>query len=280
MKSILINLGLIGIGSVVFVIGMNGILIPHEFLTGGLTGFAILLHYLVPFMNIGLLIFLLNIPLMILGWYTIHREFMLYTIFGILFFSAAADMIHIQFPPINDPILAAVFSGVICGAGSGIILHSAGSGGGVDILSIFLNRKFGFRVGTLLFAANASVLIAGAYLYDIQILLYSIIFLFCSGRVTDAVLTGFNKRKSILVISDEAESISNEILSQKGRGVTYLNGEGAFTGKPKKVIFTIITLSELPKIKQLILKIDPAAFIVVNDTLEVLGKRHGSGRVF
>ncbi len=155
-----------------------------------------------------------------------------------------------------------------------------GSAGGLDIVSVYLNKRFGFRIGAIGFAANTLVLGAGALLYDLDLTLYSIIFLFIGARVTDAVITGFNKRKSIMIISDNAQEIADTILARQGRGVTFLKGEGAFTKKEKKIIFTITSLTELPKMKELILSLDPDAFVVVNDTLEVLGKRHGKGRVY
>jgi uncharacterized membrane-anchored protein YitT (DUF2179 family) len=280
IRSIAVNIGLITLGSIVFVIGMDGILVPHEFISGGALGIALLAHYLVPSIGVGLAYLVVNIPLALLGWFNISRSFMVYTIFGILVFSVAAHVIHPTMPVIEDPILAALLAGVICGAGSGLILRSVGSAGGMDILGVYLNKKFGFRIGSIVFAANVSVLLAGAYLYDIQMALYSVIYLFTTGKVTDAILTGFNRRKAMMIISDHTAVIAEKILSCKGRGVTFLNGEGAFTGREKKVIFTITSLTELPKMKELVLSQDPNAFIVVNDTLEVLGKRHGTGRVY
>jgi uncharacterized membrane-anchored protein YitT (DUF2179 family) len=231
-------------------------------------------------MGIGLAYFLLNIPLAIIGWMNISRRFMIYSVFGMIFFSLAAATIHPPVPDIKDPILAALLSGIICGIGSGLILRSFGSAGGMDILGIYLNKKFGFRIGSIIFVGNASVLAAGAFFCNIQIALYSMIFLFTCGKVTDSILTGFNRRKALIVISDKAETIAERILNCKGRGVTFLNGEGAFSKKEKKVIFTITSLTELPKLKEMILTLDPDAFMVINDTLEVVGKRHGSGRVY
>ena len=274
------NIGLISLGSIIYVYGLNGILVPQGLLNGGIVGISILLHYLMPMASIGSIYLLLNIPLVFLGWMHVSRRFMLYTLYGICFFSATTLIFKPNPLTIGDPILAALLAGVFCGTGGGIILRSMGSAGGLDILSVYLNRKLGLRIGSISFVSNAMILIAGAFLYDVERSLYSIIFLYTGGRVMDAVITGFNKRKSMLVISDHAKDIANTILEKKGRGVTFLNGEGAFTQKEKKVIFTITTLIELPKMKETILSIDPDALIVVNDTLEVLGKRHGKGREF
>ena len=279
-KPILWNAALISIGSIIYAVGMNGVLVPQGFLNGGLVGIAILVHYLFPAVGIGFLYFVINIPLAIIGWLNISRRFMAYTLFGICFFSLATATIYPPVPAIEDPILAVLLAGVLCGTGGGIILRSMGSAGGLDIVSVYLNKRFGFRIGAIGFAANTLVLGAGALLYDLDLTLYSIIFLFIGARVTDAVITGFNKRKSIMIISDNAQEIADTILARQGRGVTFLKGEGAFTKKEKKIIFTITSLTELPKMKELILSLDPDAFVVVNDTLEVLGKRHGKGRVY
>jgi uncharacterized membrane-anchored protein YitT (DUF2179 family) len=251
---------------------MNGILVPQEFISGGPVGLSMLIHYLYPAMSVGTLYFLLNIPLVVLGWMHISRRFMYYTLFGIMVFALAASMIHPHIPYVADPILAALFAGVICGVGGGLILRSLGSAGGFDVLGVFVNRRYGFRVGMVVFLANALV-------YDLELTLYSIIFFFTSSKVVDVVMTGFNTRKSLLIISDRSDVIGKEIIHRHSRGVTYLKGMGAYSGADKNVILTVITLMELPKMKEMIFHIDPQAFVVVNDTLEVLGKRHGQFRV-
>jgi len=279
-RSIAENLGLIIAGSIIYAVGINGVLIPQGLLSGGLVGLAVLIHYLLPFTAVGMVYLVLNVPLVFLGLTNISKRFVLYSLFGLIFLSASLSIIHTPVPDISDPILAAILAGVICGTGSGLVFRSLGSSGGMDIVGIYLNKKFGFRIGSVLFASNALVLAAGFYLYDIQLSLYSVIFIYTSSKVTDAILTGFNRRKSLLIVSENSEAIGEKILKKMGRGMTYLRGEGAFTRKEKNVIFTITTLTELPKMKELILKEDPEAFIVVNDTLEVLGKRHGKKKVY
>jgi uncharacterized membrane-anchored protein YitT (DUF2179 family) len=279
-KTVLFNVFLIFAGIIVFVIGMNSILIPNKLLGTGVSGVAILIHYLFPSADVGITYFLLNIPLMLMGWFIISKRFMMYTIFGMAFFSLAAAVI--KTPPVflKDPILVAVFSGIICGAGSGIVLRSLGSAGGVDILAIYGNKKFGLRPGLTSFFVNAVVIMTGAYFFGLQIALYSLIYVFTSSKTLDAVLTGFNQRLSTMVISDKNKEIAEEIFKQVNRGATFLQAHGAYTGNPKEVIFTITTLTELPKLKNVIFSIDPKAFVVVNSTLEVIGKRHGTRKVY
>jgi uncharacterized membrane-anchored protein YitT (DUF2179 family) len=279
IQSLVSNCGLILIGSLIFVLGMKSILIPAQLLSGGVTGIAVLLYYLYPKVNFGLLYFLLNIPLIIIGWIHISRRFMIYSIFGIVSFSSMASMIQLPPPDITDPILSALYSGVICGAGAGIVLRSLGSAGGLDILAVVLNKKYGVRPGTVLSLTNILIISSGAFFHDFEMSLYSIIFVYTSSKVIDAVLTGFNRRKSMMIICDKPEIIAKEILVREHRGVTFFNGTGAYSGRNKKVIFTILNLTELPKMKELVFSIDPNAFIVINDTLEVLGKRHGKLKI-
>lgn len=280
MRSMLFNSGLIILGSVIFVIGMNSILVPQKLLSGGLIGTSLIVHYLIPSLDIGMVYFVSNIPLLLLGWFHVSRRFMLYTIFGMAFFSLAANLV--QTPPvtIHDPILAALFAGVFCGIGSGITLRSLGSAGGLDILAVYVNKRFGLRPGAVIMATNALVLLAGALFFNIELALTSLIYVYTSSRVIDVVLTGFNRRKALLIVSKESHKIADDILFRVNRGVTYLKGKGGYTGEESDVIFTVTTLTELPRMKDIVYGIDPEAFMVVNDTLEVLGKRHGSRRVY
>ena len=279
-KTVLYNLCLISAGSLIFVIGMNGVLIPNKLLSAGVTGIALIFHYLFPKLNVGLDYFLLNIPLMLLGFFSISRRFLLYTLYGMAFFSLTAAFVKPPVALIEDPILAALFAGIICGAGVGVILRSIGSTGGIDILAVYVNQKFAFRPGSVSFVFNTMVLIFGAYFFGLEVALYTLIYVFTSSRILDSVLTGFNQRMATMVISEKTNEMAKEIFTKVNRGVTFLKGTGAYTGKERDVIFTVTTLTELPKLKDVIFAIDPGAFVVVHNTLEVLGKRHGSRKVY
>ena len=279
-KTVLYNLFLISVGSLIFVIGMNSVLIPSKLLSAGVTGIALIFHYLFPQLNVGLAYFLLNLPLMLLGFFSISRRFLLYTLYGMGFFSLAAAFITPPAASIESPILAALFAGIICGAGVGVILRSIGSTGGIDILAVYVNQKFGFTPGAVSLVFNTVVLMVGGYFFGLEVALYTLIYVFTSSRVLDAVLTGFNQRMATMVISQKTAEMAKEIFKKVNRGVTFLKGEGAYTGEERDVIFTVTTLTELPKLKDVIFAIDPEAFVVVNNTLEVLGKRHGSRKVY
>jgi len=281
MGRVFFNLGLIFFGSLIYAVGLQAIIIPHGLLSGGLVGVSLIIQYLVPALPVGGIYFVLNIPLLVVGWFNVSRRFMIFSIAGMVLFSAAAEMMS-WIPPIDvdDPILAALAAGVICGVGSGLILRSLGSAGGLDVLAVYMNKRFGLRLGTFISAANTLVLSTGALVHGLEIALYSIIFVYTTGRVMDAFIAGFNRRKMVYIISGRSRDIADHIMSHIQRGVTFINGRGAYSGTEKEVILTITSMTELPRLKEDIFSIDPEAFVIVNDTLEVLGKRHGKLKVY
>jgi uncharacterized membrane-anchored protein YitT (DUF2179 family) len=273
----LVDMALIFAGCLVFVVGMNALLIPHQLIAGGLTGAALLLHYAVPLFDVGWWYFFLNIPLLWLGWRNRGRRFMILTAFGMTAFSLAANWVSVTPLAVYDPITAAIAAGVICGLGAGLILRSHGSAGGLDILSIYLRDRFGFSLGSLGFAMNGAILLAGAWFHDLQTALYSAIFIFVCARVVDAVLVGVNPQKMVLVISDRSEDIARALMDEMKYGVTYLQGEGGFARKEKKIICSVVKAMDVPRFKACALRVDTKALLVVNDTCEVAGQRTFAG---
>jgi uncharacterized membrane-anchored protein YitT (DUF2179 family) len=280
IQSVVRETGLIVAGCIIFTYGMNAVMIPARLFSGGLAGIAMIIGYQMPTVDLGLVYLLLNVPLIVLGWMTISRRFFAYTIFGTTIFSLVASILKPEPVILADPLLAALLGGVICGFGCGLILKSIGSAGGLDVLAIYLNRRFGLRVGTIAFAANAIVIVAGAWMLDLNLALYSIILLFTCGWVTNAVVSGFNARMALIIVSDVSDIISRELLRNFNRGVTILNGEGGFSKRSKRVILTVTTVTEVPKIKEMIFSNDPNAFVVINNTFEVLGNRYGALKVY
>jgi uncharacterized membrane-anchored protein YitT (DUF2179 family) len=175
-------------GCIVFVIGMKALMIPHQLLGGGIAGFALLFYYLEPAVDLGFLYFLLNLPLIWLGWHRFGRRFLALTIFGMVFFSVAAEWVKIPEIILHNRMVATIVAGIICGLGSGLILRSRGSAGGFDILAIVLNRKTGFSVANYSLALNSMPLAAGVWFNDIDTILYSCLFHFACSRVVKAVM--------------------------------------------------------------------------------------------
>jgi uncharacterized membrane-anchored protein YitT (DUF2179 family) len=268
---------LIMIGSILFIIGLKSILVQHQLIAGGLTGAAILLHHIQPLLDIGWWYLILNLPLAWLGWHRIGKRFMILTIFGMVFFSVAAVWINPPAIAISEPILAVLAAGGLCGLGTGIILRSKGSAGGLDILSVYLKEKFGFSVGAVGFVLNAFLLVAGAWFYNLEAALYSALFLFVCGRIVDAVIVGINPQMVLLVISDHSEQIGQDLLRSSSCGITFLKGEGGVNRNEKKVIYSVARKIDIPKLRTRVLQIDPTALVIVNEVSEVTGRKTFGG---
>lgn len=275
LSRVLWNLGLITLGSVLCAVAVNGILIPHRFVSGGVTGLALVIHYLLPSLPVSGLYFLLNIPLFAFGWIFVGRRFFFYSIAGMVIFSGALEWVQVPVA-VQDPILSALLAGIISGTGSGIILRSVGSAGGTDILSVILLNRFSVRVGTTVLAFNSSVLIAAAIFSSLQSALYTLVYLYVSSHILNLVVTGLSQRKAIFIISPHWEEISREILREFRRGVTIIRGQGGYSGRDEQILYTIITFRDLSRLKRMIRRVDPGAFVVVTDTLEVMGHRIGN----
>jgi uncharacterized membrane-anchored protein YitT (DUF2179 family) len=275
IKTLLWNLLLISVGSIICAAAIKGILIPKQFLAGGVTGLALLVHYMLPSLPVGVIYFLLNLPLFLIGWLFVGRRFFFYSLAGLFIFSAV--MLY-PFPifQIKDMILAALTAGIVTGTGSGIILRSLGSAGGLDILSVILYKKFSIRLGTTVMVFNALLMIAAAFKIPLEMVLYTLIYLYVTSHFVNLVVTGLSQRKAIMIISPQWEKISQEIINNLQRGVTVVRGEGGFSGQERRILYSVMTFQELARLKELIRKVDSDAFVVVSDTLEVMGKRIGN----
>jgi uncharacterized membrane-anchored protein YitT (DUF2179 family) len=269
------NLLLIFAGSVICAVAIKGILIPKQFLAGGVTGLALLGHYVFPSLPLGFIYFLLNIPLFVIGWMFVGRRFFWYSLAGMIIFSAVIFWPYPVFP-VEDMILNALTAGIITGLGSGMILRSLGSAGGLDILSIILFKRFSIRPGTTVMTFHAIMLLLALFRLPLERVLYTLIYFFINAYVVNLVVIGLSQRKAIMIISPQWKEISQQIMEKLQRGVTIVQGSGGYSGQQLHILYSVITLTELSRFKEMIRKIDPTAFVVVSETLEVMGKRIGN----
>jgi uncharacterized membrane-anchored protein YitT (DUF2179 family) len=274
-RQIVWNLILIAVGSFLCAMAINGILIPHRFFGAGVTGIALIIHYLIPGFPIAMIYFILNMPLFALGWMYVGRRFFLYSVAGMLIFSGSL-LWSPGLLPVHDKILCSLLAGIIVGIGSGIILRSLGSAGGLDILSVILMKCFSIRIGSSILVFNLIVLSAGAFLFSLEMALYTLVYLYVSSNIVNLVVTGLSQRKALFVVSADWKKISQAIQEKIHRGVTIIGAKGGFTGQEQQMLYTVITFRELTRLKKIINDIDPNAFVVVTDTLEVMGQQIGN----
>lgn len=273
MKFTAYRLFMIAVGSLVSSAGVNAFLLPHHMLSGGATGVAMIIYFLTHW-SVGLMVLLLNIPLFYAAYHYMDREFVLVSAYGIVVFSAALVVTQPleQLRAVDDSMLAAIFGGVVSGIGGGLIFRVNGSAGGTDIVAAILKRYCAFNVGMVGFGINLVIISISSLLFGLKPALFTLIAMYLSGRVTDNVVEGVNRRKTITIISEYSEEIAQSILSQLGRGVTFLSGTGAYTRQDKRVVYAVVTTMELAKIKFIVESIDPQAFMIVSEAAEVLGR--------
>lgn len=273
------NLFLLTLGGILFALGMKSIAMPHAFLAGGLFGTGQYIFYMTDTFSTAAWYVLLNIPIFIIGWLFVSRRFFCYSLYGMLVTTLATQYIPIVWP-IQDPLLAAVASGVVCGAGLGIVLHSLGSDGGLTIIAIILHQRWSVRIGQFNTLFNFFLFGIGLLTMQPDQVIYSIIMVFTYSTVADNVHSMFNQRKMVIIISSEPEQISKDILVKLHRGVTFLHGEGAFTGNPKKVILTIVPTLQIKKLEEIVFGCDPNAFVIIENTFNVLGTGFSRRKVY
>lgn len=263
------------LGSLISAIGINTFLVNAHLLGGGVSGVALILEYT---MNIptGYSVLLINLPLLYLSYKKMDMRFTLNTIIG----SVSLSIMLIFTRPLqkmivlDDILLLCIYGGILNGIGVGLSFSNQGSTGGLDIISSVIKKSHeNFDIGKISFGFNFLIVLAGVFIFDIRIALYTLVSMYLTATMIDKVVKGFDKKeKLIFIITEEEEEVSEWIMKALKRGVTFLNGEGAYTAKDKKVLYCVISLSQLPKLKQVVKEIDSNAFISILDISEVQGK--------
>ncbi|MCG8531782.1 MAG: YitT family protein, partial [Desulfovibrionales bacterium] len=260
-------------------LGLKSVIIPHGMITGGVAGLGILALYYSGYFTPGIWYLILNLPVFFLGWKLISKRFLLYSLYGMLILTLLMDMVsytaHIQ-----DPWLAALAGGALVGAGSGLIFRSLGSAGGNDIISIILNQKFGIRIGTYNFLFNLLLFAFSFGTMDTDLILYSIANSYIVSQVMEYTMALFNERKMIIIISNHPRKIAEHIMKRLHRGVTFLKGEGGYTGQERNVILTVANPFQLKRIEEIVFQEDPNAFVITGNTFNVLGKGFSQRKLY
>lgn len=264
-------------GSLLISMGYNLFLVAHGLLSGGVTSLALILNYLT---SVNMLVFYLgiNIPLIIVGWFMLGRRFISYSILSVV-----ATTLFLHYIPVvtsvTDPLLAAIYAGVLTGAGSGICLKVGGSSGGFDILAAIIGRLKDVSIGNILTILNALIVFLLGYTSDDwNIALASALSLFISGRVLNFIHTEHEK-VTVYIITSKPTEIIAELFKVHRRGITKLSYEGAYSCSQGVMLMTVVTRYELIEVKDAIKKIDDHSFVNVTQTLEIMGNFHKRSHV-
>lgn len=263
---------LIMVGAVLMSIGLEIFLVPNKVIDGGITGISIMLSYLTGW-KLGIFIFLLNLPFFFIGYKQIGKTFAISTLYGIVILSISTTLLHPVPAFTEDILLASLFGGMILGIGVGTVIRYGGSLDGTEILAILSSKKLPFSVGEIVMFFNIFILGSAGFVFSWDRAMYSILAYFVAYKTMDIVIAGLDESKFVWIISDESQEIGDAILDRLGRGVTYLSGEGAYSGEDKKVIFCVINRLEEAKLKDIVKDYDTSAFLAVGDIAEVRGGR-------
>ncbi|CAH1215147.1 MULTISPECIES: YitT family protein [unclassified Paenibacillus] len=256
------------VGAAAIACGFNWFLIPHQLLSGGVSGISMLLGYFTA-LNLSVMYFVLNIPLLIAGWFILGRRFIILSIVSVL-----ATSWFIGFLPIitvaDDPLLSCVFGGVLVGLGTGISFRVGGSTGGLDIVGSIFTRNRDFPIGTVMAGMNGAIILLAGYLNDDwNIALASILSIYITGKVLDLIHISHVK-VTLYIVTNETEAMLKKMLVHK-RGVTKIKTQGAYTDIEKDMLMTVTTRYELVEVKRIIKETDPNAFVNIVETVGVMG---------
>lgn len=258
------------IGALLNAIAMNLFLIPANVYASGFTGTAQLLSSIFGGnVSTGLLLFLLNIPVTILGWLKVGKTFTLYSFLSVALMSLFLEIIPIYHLS-EDILLNAVFGGVIAAVGIGLTLKWGASTGGMDIIAMVLSRMNDKPVGTYFFALNGLIIITAGFLFGWEKALYTLVTLYASTRIIDTIHTRHEKLTA-MIITKKSEELKKAIHSKMMRGITLIPAKGAFTNEPKDMMIIVITRYELFEIEHIIKEVDPQAFTNIVQTTGIFG---------
>ncbi len=261
------------LASLIIAVAIQFVIVPAHLLTGGLSGIAIILHFITSY-PIWVWYIGLNIPVFIAGYKLASRRFTLYSFIGMMSLSgflALLAPLDIKLA-VDDILLSALLGGTLNGLGVGLALVNRGSTGGLDIIAGIVHRIWGVNFGTTIFVTNGVVLAAALITSNIELTLYSALTMFVSSKMVDSVTSGFIAKKTVIVVSNKSDDIAHAILHRMHRGCTLLSGKGAYTGQREDIIMVTTGKTQIPRLKELIFHLDPHAFITITDTVEVYGR--------
>lgn len=260
------------IGSLIYSAGLDIFLVPNNIIDGGVVGISIMASYLtgIPF---GVYMLVLNLPFLYLGYKQIGKTFAISTIISIIALSIFSEFLEPVPQITQDYFLAAIFGGIIAGAGVGLVIRQGGSLDGTEITAIILDRKTSFSVGEVVMFFNLFILGAAGFVFGWDKAMYSLVAYFIISKMIDVVLKGLDESYAVMIVSDEYEEIADALMHRLGRGVTYLHGQGAYTGDDKQVLYCVVTRLEVVKLKEIALEKDETAFVTINPVHDIVGGR-------
>lgn len=271
------DFGLITLGALLEALALRLFLVPADLVSGGVSGIAQIINFYTGW-PIGVMVFLGNIPLFAIGWRFLGgRRFALRTAYAVVAYSLLVDLLpRLPFFPPNgltdDLVINALYGAVISGVGYGLVYRGYGTSGGSDILARILNHWRGIPMTQSYLMVDSAVILAAGFVFGWKQALYALVALYVSGLVVDTTMEGSGTVRSVMIITSQPESVSQKIMEDMERGVTVLEGTGAYTGQGRPVLYCVVTRSEVQQLKSIVSEADPKAFMVIGIAHEALGE--------
>ena len=267
---------IVTLGSFLAVFGLTFFIVPNELVSGGLTGYALLTRYGLSLLNINVslsvLVAIVNIPVMVLGFVGVSRKFVYYSMYSIVFQVILIGLLENVEPIFGTDLFAgAIIGGLVVGVGAAITLKAGASLGGLDIVSQFFALKFNISVGYVSIIANGGILAIAFLLFDPNIALYTLLMFVVVNMVVDRIHTAY-KRVRLEIVTSHGEAVKAELISHYIRGITLVDGVGAYTGSKRTVLLMVTQAHEVYDVQKTILAIDPEAFISMTPVRLLAGK--------
>jgi len=259
------------VGAAIIAIGFNVFLLPNQVASGGVSGISTILNGLFGW-NPGLVQYAFNIPLFIAGIVLLGKKFGIKSFVGTVTLPFIVLLTNSWSPWTDNPLLGALFGGIVVGIGIGLVFKGNASTGGTDLLAQIITKYIGITLGTSVLLIDGIIAISAAIVFDLEKGLYALIGLYVTTKTIDIIQLGFSQSKMIYIITMKQDEVRDAIYAEINRGVTKLPAIGGYTGEARPVLMVVVYQTEFTKLKQLIKNVDPSAFVIVSNAYEVLGE--------
>ena len=262
---------IVTIACIVMAFNINYFFLGNKLGQGGVSGLSLILHYLTN-IDISYIYLGLNIPLIIIAYIFIGKNFVFKTLFATIILTIFLKVFGSFRGPIDDILMASIFGGGINGIAIGIIFYAGGSSGGTDIIAKIINQHYGVAIGKVLLTIDFIILSMVAFIFGKVIFMYTLISLLVSSKMIDIIQEGIYSAKGVTIITNRGEELRKKIMEDTGRGITLINAKGAYTQKEIGMLYCVVGKYQLMKVKSIVKEIDPMAFMIVSQVHEVIGK--------
>lgn len=262
---------IVTLGCMIMAFNVNYFFLGNKLAQGGVGGLSLIVHYL-SHIDISYIYFGLNVPLIIVAYIFIGKEFVVKTLYATVVLTISLKIFGNFREPLDEILMASILGGALNGIGIGIVFYAGGSTGGTDIIAKIINKYYGIALGKVLLAMDFIILSLVAFIFGKIIFMYTLISLIVTAKIVDLVQEGIYSAKGVTIITNKTEELKNRIMQDVERGLTIINAQGAYTQRDVSMLYCVVGKYQLMKVKNIVKEVDPEAFMIVSHVHEVIGK--------